>query len=68
MKSSGLRVRNLIQFNQSILRKWLLHYATKEALWRLVINTKCDSLRRGWCSKEVTEPFGVGVWKYIRRG
>jgi hypothetical protein len=21
----------------------------------------------GWCSKEVEGPFGVGVWKHIRR-
>jgi hypothetical protein len=39
-----------------------------EALWRLVIDTKYDSLRGGWCFKEVTGPFGVGVWKYMRRG
>jgi hypothetical protein len=28
----------------------------------LVIETKYDSIRVGWCFKEVTEPFGVGVW------
>jgi hypothetical protein len=51
------------------LGKWLWHYAIKsEALWRLVIKTKYDSLRGGWCSKEVIGPFGVGVWKYIRSG
>jgi len=22
----------------------------------------------GWCSKEVSGSFGVGVWKHIRRG
>jgi hypothetical protein len=33
-----------------------------------VVETKYDSTRRGWCSKEVVGPFGVGVWKYIRRG
>jgi hypothetical protein len=37
-----------------------------DALWRLVVETKYDSLTRGWCSKEVIGPFGVGVWKYIR--
>jgi hypothetical protein len=36
-------------------------------LWRSTIETKYDSLRGGWCSK-VTAPFGVGVWKHIRRG
>jgi hypothetical protein len=32
------------------------------------VETKYDSMRVGWCSKEVVRPFGVGVWKYIRRG
>jgi hypothetical protein len=40
----------------------------REALWRMVIYTKYDCLRGGWCSKEVMRPFGVGVWKFIRRG
>jgi len=31
-----------------------------------VIETKYDSLRGGWCFG-VTGPFGVGVWKFIRR-
>jgi hypothetical protein len=26
------------------------------------------SMRGGWCSKEVRGPYGVGVWKCIRRG
>jgi hypothetical protein len=29
---------------------------------------KHDSLGGGWCSKEVAGPFGVGVWKCIKRG
>jgi hypothetical protein len=40
----------------------------REALWRLVINTKYDNLRGGWCYKKVTGPFGVRVWKFIKRG
>jgi hypothetical protein len=32
------------------------------------VETKYDSTSGGWCSKEVVDPFGVGVWKYIRRG
>jgi hypothetical protein len=30
--------------------------------------TTYDSTRGGWCSKEVTETFGVGAWKHIRSG
>jgi hypothetical protein len=39
----------------------------REALWRLAIETKYDSIRRGWCSKEVRGTFGVGVWKHFSR-
>jgi hypothetical protein len=55
IKSGGLGVRNFIQFNQAFLGKWLWRYAMdREALWRLVIETKYDSILGGWCSKEVT--------------
>jgi hypothetical protein len=40
----------------------------REELWRLVIETEYDSIRGSLCSKEVTGPFGVGIWKFIRRG
>jgi hypothetical protein len=34
-----------------------------KALWRLVVEAKYDSMSRGWCTKEVEGPYGVGVWK-----
>ena len=40
----------------------------REALWRLVVETKYDSMRGGFCFKKVVGPFGVGMWKYFRRG
>jgi hypothetical protein len=40
----------------------------REAFWRLVVDTKFESIKGGWCSKEVSGSFGVGVWKHIRRG
>ena len=33
-----------------------------------MIDTKYGCLKGGWCSKEVTRPYRVGVWKFIRRG
>jgi hypothetical protein len=33
-----------------------------------VVDTKYDSLGGGWCFKEVTGPYGVGVWKSLRIG
>jgi hypothetical protein len=38
-----------------------------DALWKKVVDIKYDSMRGGWCSKEVGRPYGVGVWKCIRR-
>jgi len=38
-----------------------------DALWKKVVDIKYDSMRGGWCSKEVEGPYGVGVWKRIRR-
>jgi hypothetical protein len=69
IKSGGLGAKNLIQFNRSLLEEWLWRNALeREALWRLIIETKYDSLRAGCCSKKVTMPFGVRVHKYIGRG
>jgi len=62
IKSGGLGVQNFIQFNQALLGKWLSRYAReREAFWRLVIEAKFESLRGGWCSKEVLATFGGGV-------
>jgi hypothetical protein len=32
------------------------------------VEVKYDTMRGGWCSREVGGTFGVGVWKGIRRG
>jgi hypothetical protein len=69
LHSGGLGVHNLIQFNQALMGKWLWRYGReREALWRLVIDAKFGSLNGGWCSIEVSGSYGVGVWKYIRKG
>jgi hypothetical protein len=60
---------NFDQFNRALLGKWLWRYAMeREALWRLVIEAKYESMRGGWCSNEVMGTYGVGVWKHIRKG
>jgi hypothetical protein len=40
-------------------------YGEREALWRVVVETKYGSLEGGWCSKEVVGPFGVCVCVYV---
>jgi hypothetical protein len=67
--TGGLGVRRMVPFNRALLGKWLWRFATeRDALWRKVVDVKYDSLSGGWCSKEVGGPYGVGVWKCIRRG
>jgi hypothetical protein len=66
--SGGLAIRNLRRFNQALLGKWLWRYGTEpEALWRRVVDVKYGSLWGGWCSKECRGPYGVGLWKNIRK-
>jgi hypothetical protein len=68
-EAGGLGVRNLIQFNRALLGKWLWRFANeREASWRKLVEAKYDTMRGGWCSKEVGGSHGVGVWKNIRKG
>ena len=38
----------------------------KEVLWNQVIRGKYGEDRGGWCSREVREAHGVGLWKGMR--
>ena len=50
LENGGLGVKNLRLFNQSLLGKWLWWYdSEREALWRLVVDVKYESLWGGWC-------------------
>jgi hypothetical protein len=61
-EAGGLGVRNLIQFNQALLGKWLWRFATeREASWRKLVEAKYDVMRGGWCSKEVED---LMEWEY----
>jgi hypothetical protein len=69
VKAGGLGVRNVINFNQALLGKWIWRFSQeRDALWRSVIEVKYGSVRGGWCSLPVTGPYSVSVWKFIRRG
>jgi hypothetical protein len=68
MSFEGLAVRKLVQFKRALLEKWLWRYDTERGtLWKSVMETIYDSMSGGWFSKEIVGPFGVGVWKYVRR-
>lgn len=38
------------------------------SLWRDTIDARHGVAWGGWCFKEVSEGYGVGLWKYIRKG
>lgn len=69
INEGALRVRNLLMFYLALLGKLLWRYAYKrEALWRMVVDVKYVRQRGGWCSNGVIGSYGVGLWKFIRRG
>nr|XP_009599592.1 uncharacterized protein LOC104095219 [Nicotiana tomentosiformis] len=62
----GKSIRNQKAQNNSLLAKWLCRYNLEEtALWRRVIQEKYGH-GGPWCTKPVSSPYGVCVWKTIR--
>jgi hypothetical protein len=43
-------------------------YYGERGLMEIGDRNKYESMRCGWCSKEVMGTYGVGFWKHIRRG
>ncbi|XP_035544681.1 uncharacterized protein LOC118348042 [Juglans regia] len=69
LRDGGLGVRNVRAFNKALLGKWLWRYNHERgALWKGVVDMKYGSERWGWCSKEGRGTYGVGLWKFIRKG
>ena len=68
LASSGLEIRNLRTFNIALLGKWLWRFGQeRDALWRQVIEVKNGCDWGGWCSSSSSGPYGVNLWKNIRR-
>jgi hypothetical protein len=69
ISKGGLGIRNLVLFNSALLGKWLWCFGLeRDAWWRVAVDSKYGSLWGGWCSREFARAFGVGLWKYIRKG
>ena len=69
LQVGGLGIRRLGSFNSALLGKWLWRYGIEtDALWRRVIEVKYGNIWGGWCTKKVTSPYGVNLWRYIKNG
>ena len=69
LQAGGLGIRRLGSFNSALLGKWLWRYGMEtDALWKRVIEAKYGNSWGGWCTKKVTSPYGVSLWRYIRCG
>ena len=56
-------------FNSALLGKWLWRYGMKtDSLWRRVIEAKYGNIWGGQCTKKVTSPYGVSLWRFIGSG
>ena len=66
-EKGGLGVKCLSNLNKALLCKWNWRFANKrETLWNQVIRGKYGEDRGGWCSREMREAHGMGLWKGIR--
>ena len=69
LQVGGLGIRQLGNFYSALLGKWLWMYGMEaDALWRRVIEAKYGNFWGGWCTKKVSSPYGVSLWRYIRSG
>ena len=37
-------------------------------LWRYGLEAKYGNVWSGWCTKKMTSPYGVSLWRFIRSG
>ena len=66
-KKGGVEVKCVSNLIKSIFFKWNWRFANeRKALWNQVIKGKYGEERGGWCSREVREAHGVGLWKGLR--
>ena len=63
----GLGIRNLSIFNKDLLGKWSWRFMSEgHPFQKQIIVGKYRQEEGGWCTKEVRERDGVGVWKTIK--
>lgn len=69
LREGGLCIKNLGLFNSALLGKWIWHFMVESNdLWKKVVVCKYGERKHKWFSNIVSESYGSGVWKGIRRG
>ena len=69
IEMGGLGIRNVVSFNQALLRKWLWRYGHEVThLLRRVISTKYGEGQGGWSTKICRKTHGCGLWQSINEG
>ena len=67
-EKGSLGIRNLSNFNKSLLGKWSWRFAMEDnSTWRCVINLKYGTEARGWFPSLPKSNHGVGLWKEISK-
>ena len=67
IEMGGLGIRNVVSFNQDLLRKWLWRYGHEIThLWRRVISTKYGEGKG--VTKVCGRANGCGLWRSISEG
>ena len=67
-RKGGLGVNCFSTLNKALLCKLSCRFANKRGVfWNQVNKGKHGEDRWGWCSREVKDGYGVGLWKAIRK-
>ena len=67
-RKGGLGVRSFSTLNRALLCKWSWHFAVERGtLWKHNISRKFGVEGGRWCTREVREGYGVGLWKEIKK-
>jgi hypothetical protein len=63
-----LLINRLLLFNWALMGKWPWRYLhEREALWRVVVDSKYVNSWSGWCANKAHGSYGMRLCENIRR-
>lgn len=67
-KGGVLGIKSLAIFNKALLLPMKLAFVNeRDVFWNQVVRGKYEEEQGGWCTKIVSNSYGVGVWKAVRK-